>query len=143
MLILDTDLVSILEGRETGARTRLRERLSQTDPSEQIAVTIISYEEQMRGWMTYLARAISVGQQVDAYGRLRRHVENYKAVTLLDFDAKSATAFQHLLKTRVRIGTMDLKIAAIALTNSATLLSRNLSDFEKVPGRLVEDWTRP
>ncbi len=29
---------------------------------------------------------------------------------------------------------MDLKIAAIVLTHDATLLSKNLSDFGKVPG---------
>jgi tRNA(fMet)-specific endonuclease VapC len=35
----------------------------------------------------------------------------------------------------------DLKIAAIALANDAILLSRNLSDFAKVSGLRVEDWT--
>jgi tRNA(fMet)-specific endonuclease VapC len=42
---------------------------------------------------------------------------------------------------KIRIGTMDLKIAAIALAHGATLLSRNLVDFKKVPGLTVEDWT--
>jgi tRNA(fMet)-specific endonuclease VapC len=35
---------------------------------------------------------------------------------------------------------MDLKIAATAIANNATLLSRNLKDFNKVPGLKVEDW---
>ena len=36
---------------------------------------------------------------------------------------------------------MDLKIAAIVLANDATLLTRNLGDFRKVPDLKAEDWT--
>ncbi len=35
---------------------------------------------------------------------------------------------------------MDLRIAAIALTNNALLLSADLDDFERVPGLKVENW---
>ena len=35
---------------------------------------------------------------------------------------------------------MDLKIAAIVIANEASLLSRNLMDFSKIPGLKVEDW---
>lgn len=41
---------------------------------------------------------------------------------------------------RVRIGTMDLRIASIVLAHHATLLSRNLRDFRLVPGLRVENW---
>jgi tRNA(fMet)-specific endonuclease VapC len=53
----------------------------------------------------------------------------------------AAEQFQRLQLLRLRIGTMDMKIAAIALANDATLLTRNLADFGKVPGLRVEDWT--
>lgn len=53
----------------------------------------------------------------------------------------AAAEFERLRKQRIRIGTMDLKIAAIALANNATLLSKNLRDFGKVPGLKVEDWS--
>jgi tRNA(fMet)-specific endonuclease VapC len=37
---------------------------------------------------------------------------------------------------------MDLRVAAVALTLKATVLTRNLRDFEKVPGLIVEDWSK-
>jgi tRNA(fMet)-specific endonuclease VapC len=62
-------------------------------------------------------------------------------IPLLPFDNRAAAEFDRLRQSRIRIGTMDLKIAAIALANDATLLTRNLSDFRKVPGLRAEDWS--
>jgi tRNA(fMet)-specific endonuclease VapC len=47
-----------------------------------------------------------------------------------------------LRNARVRIDTMDLKIASTALVRQALLLSANLRDFRKVPGLRVESWLR-
>jgi tRNA(fMet)-specific endonuclease VapC len=140
MLVLDTDHMSVLERSDHHASATLRERLSTLPPVE-VATTIISYEEQMRGWMAYIARTRSMTQQVEAYRRLLRHLDNYRRVPVLAFDAQAAIEFQRLRRARVRIGTMDLKIAAIVLSQSATLLSKNLADFGKVPDLRVEDWT--
>lgn len=106
-----------------------------------MVVTIISFEEQMRGWLAYLARARTVPRQVEAYARLRRMVENYRYIPILDFDSAAAAEFQRLTRSRVRIGGMDLKIAAIVLARGATLVTRNTSDFRQVPGLNVADWT--
>lgn len=140
MLVLDTDHMSLLEWGGEGSAA-LRERLADVSPDE-VATTIISYEEQMRGWMAYLARAIAVDQQVKAYQRLRRHLDNYRQIAVLDFDRLAASELQRLKRARIRIGTMDLKIAAIVLSRDATLLSRNLVDFRRVPGLNVEDWSK-
>ena len=37
--------------------------------------------------------------------------------------------------------SMDLRIAAITIARDALLISKNLTDFRKVPGLRVEDWT--
>jgi tRNA(fMet)-specific endonuclease VapC len=142
MVILDTDHLSVLERREQPALGRLLNRLANLPPSE-VATTVISYEEQMRGWMAYLAQARSMVQQIAAYSRLLSHLENYRRIPVLGFDEAAAMEFQRLRRRRLRIGTMDLKIAAIVLSHDATLLSRNLSDFNQVPELHVEDWTSP
>jgi tRNA(fMet)-specific endonuclease VapC len=138
-LVLDTDHMSLLEwGSEEAAP--LRERLADCEEGD-VATTIVSYEEQMRGWMAYLARARSLDKQVEAYRRLRSHLDNYRQIPVLDFDDQAAGIYLELRRARIRIGTMDLKIAAIVMSRDATLLSRNRRDFAKVPGLKVEDWT--
>jgi tRNA(fMet)-specific endonuclease VapC len=140
MLVLDTDHMSLLEWGG-GDSMVLREQLADVAPG-QVVTTIISYEEQVRGWMAYLARARSLEQQVEAYHRLRRQLENYRQIPVLDFDQHAAAEFQRLRRMKPRIGTMDLKIAAIVLAHDATLLSRNVTHFRQVPELRIEDWTR-
>jgi tRNA(fMet)-specific endonuclease VapC len=139
MFVLDTDHMSLLEWDSAGA-FRLRERLAEIDPAE-VATTIVSYEEQVRGWMAYISRAKTIDQHVEGYRRLRSHLENYRQIPVLDFDRNAASRYEGLRRARIRIGAMDLKIAAIVLASDATLLSRNLVDFGQVPGLKVEDWT--
>jgi tRNA(fMet)-specific endonuclease VapC len=90
--------------------------------------------------MAYIARARTVAQEIEAYARLKRHLRNFRNILVLDFDERAAVEYQVLRRLRIRIGTMDLKIAAIALAHDATLLTMNLSDFRMVPGLKVADW---
>jgi tRNA(fMet)-specific endonuclease VapC len=141
MVVLDTDNVSLLERRATSPEGRiLAERLDPIAASEQ-ATTVISYEEQLRGWLAVLAKARSMAHQIDAYRRLKRQLENYCGILVLDFDETAATIFKRLKQSKLRVRTMDLKIAAITLAHNATLLTRNTTDFRKVPGLKFEDWT--
>lgn len=138
-LVLDTDHMSLLEWGSDEAAP-LRERLAECDEGN-VATTIVNYEDQMRGWMAYIAGARSLAKQVEAYRRLRAHLENYRQIPVLDFDAAAAGIYEQLRRSRIRVGTMDLKIAAIAISVDATLLTRNKRDFANVPGLKVEDWT--
>jgi tRNA(fMet)-specific endonuclease VapC len=108
--ILDTDHLSIAD-RDTVEAFNLGRRLAAV-PSGEVAVTVVTYEEQMRGWLAYIARAHTTEQQVEAYRRLRVHIERFRHIPLVDFDEKAAAAFERLRQARLRIGAMDLKIAA-------------------------------
>ena len=139
MLILDTDVLTIIQRRRGIEYTRLARRLNQVD--DDVAVTIVSFEEQMRGWLTYISRAKNETHEIEGYARLKALLEDFQTRPVLDYDAKATVAFRELVSQRVRIGTMDLKIAAIALSHDALLITRNVRDFVKVPGLSVEDWT--
>jgi tRNA(fMet)-specific endonuclease VapC len=140
VIILDTDILTIVQ-RGTGREySHLIERLDAA-PSQPVCVTIISFEEQMRGWLAFIARAKTVERQVGRYAKLRSLLEDFQTRPVLDFDDAALAEFQRLTAQRTRIGTMDLKIAAIALVHEAILISQNLVDFRRVPNLNVEDWT--
>jgi tRNA(fMet)-specific endonuclease VapC len=112
------------------------ERSDDTD----FALTPITLEEQTRGWLAKIHRADPVHGEVPFYALLVDLFHFVAAWPIAPFDSAAAETFERLRRERVRIGSMDLKIAAIALTQDALLLSANLRDFRQVPGLRVEDW---
>ena len=139
MIVLDTDVLSRVQRGDGPAYDRLALRLDAAD--DDVAVSIVSFEEQMRGWLAYIARSKSLNQQVEGYTKLHALLDDFATRPILDFDQDAAAEFERLLRLKVRIGTMDLRIAAITIAQNGLLLSKNLTDFRKVPGLRVEDWT--
>jgi tRNA(fMet)-specific endonuclease VapC len=72
---------------------------------------------------------------------LERHLQAFCAIPVLGFSDAAAIEFANLRKQHRRTGTMDLKIAAITLTQNAMLLTRNSSDFRGIARLRFEDWT--
>jgi len=140
MVVLDTDHLTLMQEEESAAKARLRARLKEIDSGD-IATTIVTYEEQMRGWLAFKARAKNLSKEIAAYAKLRKHIDYYRTINVLDFDEEAAAELQRLRHLKIRVGTMDLKISAITIIQGATLLTRNLVDFRKVPGLKAEDWT--
>ena len=139
MIILDTDHISALQYRGSPKAFTLQARL-ETLSSDEIATTVITVEEQTRGWLGLIRRHPDVHRQVAYYERLVRLFDFFTEWQILPFDPRAADEFKRLRRQGVRIGTMDLKIASIVLVHGSTLLSRNSRDFQQVPGIQVEDW---
>jgi tRNA(fMet)-specific endonuclease VapC len=142
MLVLDTDVFTLVQYARSEEYARLVARLAGTNPDD-VAVTVVSFEEQTRGWLAQVAKAKTAEKLSAAYVRLRNLLEHSCRRRVLDFDPAAAGRYQELQKAKLKVGTMDLRIAAIVMAHDALLLSRNLSHFRKVPGLRVEDWTTP
>jgi tRNA(fMet)-specific endonuclease VapC len=142
MIILDTDTLSIAQYPDSEHAKRFDARIAELPDSEPASTTIISYEEQTRGWFAYMAKAHSMPQQIDAYDKLHSHLLRFRRMNVLRFDHTAAVNSDHLRSLKLHVGTMGFKIAAIALANSALLLTRSLKDFRKIPNLRVEDWTQ-
>jgi tRNA(fMet)-specific endonuclease VapC len=140
MILLDTDHLTLIKYVESERGRRLADRLRALPAAEIVGVAIVSVEEQVRGWLAPMAKERQVIRQVPAYSALVGLFEYFQKYTIVPFDERAAGEFESLRSAKLRLGTMDLKIAATALANQATLLSANRSDFERVPGLRVENW---
>ncbi len=138
--LLDTDHLSILQ-RQAGAEyARLSAWMGQFTPAD-FACCVVSLHEQVVGAHAFLNQAKNTSGLIRGYQLLERLPRDYLTFALLPFDTPAATVYDGLLAQRLRVGTMDLRLAAIALSRHLTVLTRNLGDFGRVPGLQVEDRT--
>jgi tRNA(fMet)-specific endonuclease VapC len=136
LFILDTDHLSLYQ---RAAEPLLSKILSH--PPDELAITIITVEEQLRGRLAQIRKATTGAQLNECYRWLGETVDQLARLPVIHFDAKAATVYEVLLLQKVRIGTQDLRIAAIILSQNAVLLTRNRQDFSRVPGLHLDDWT--
>ena len=115
-------------------------RIAQVSRAD-LAFCIVSFHEQILGCHAYIAKAKTSPDVVRGYLMFDRILSAFAAAVVLPFDTKASTVFDALVGRRVRIPTMDLRIAAIALSQGLRLLTRNARDFGKVPQLVIEDWT--
>jgi tRNA(fMet)-specific endonuclease VapC len=137
--ILDTDHVSLLETGHLACTKRLN-----LVGYEQVATTTVTVEERLQGWLGAVRHA-SAPNQADrliwAYAGLRKTVQYVNGFVILDWTEAASRKFFELRQEKVRIGTQDLRIAAIALAADAVVVTRNRKDFAQVPGLQIEDWS--
>jgi len=138
-VILDTDHLTIVQQRGPESE-RLVSRLDRLAPDD-VATSIVSFQEQVQGWMALLNQSRDPEEIVHAYAKLDEVRRGFQKMNVLAFSEAAQECFTSLRKQCRRLGTLDLRIAAIALTTDSTLFRRNLRDFRQVPGLQLEDWT--
>jgi tRNA(fMet)-specific endonuclease VapC len=139
LFILDSDHVSLLlEGNES-IRRRKQQSLGE------VATSIITVQEVFNGWVSRINARESLQNPVPLYSRLWRTTEYFKDATIANYDDDAHVVYQRLLKENPALRKnrlqRDMRIAAIALSLSATVVTRNQRDFGLVPGLSLVDWT--
>jgi tRNA(fMet)-specific endonuclease VapC len=66
-------------------------------------------------------------------------LRSFRALSITDAVAAEFDRLRRVKRLK-KIGRGDLLIAAVALASRATLVTRNVKDFETVPGLKVENW---
>ena len=136
--VLDTDHVTLLQHDHPHVSRRFA-----AVASSDVAVAVISAEEQIRGRLNIIRKYGTTARQVQAYIAFRTTLDFFNRITLLDFDQAAYTHYEPLRQQKIRIGSQDLRIAAIVLATNGILVTRNARDFGQVPGLTITDWSLP
>lgn len=135
LYIFDTDHVTLHQHGNAPVLAIMR-----AHSPENIALTIVTLEEQMRGRLAVLNRR---GADLSlAYSQLHATAEYFCGLTILPFGAGAMEHYQRLRSQKIRVGALDLRIASIVLENNGILITRNRRDFERIPGLKMEDWSQ-
>jgi tRNA(fMet)-specific endonuclease VapC len=134
--LLDTDTLSLLEQGHPHVLQQVNSH-SATD----LALSAISIQEQMQGFLASLLRARNRQQIALAYDRLvTRLLPVWSRFVVLPFPETAILRFEQLRSLRLNVGLMDLRIAAVALENALIVVTRNQRDFGRVAGLTTADW---
>ena len=138
LYVLDTDHLSLYRYGHLEVSAHI-----EATPADQLAVTIITIEEQLRAWYTQVRRARGRDRLARAYQGLFEVAETAKYIRVLPFTSRAVERYLDLRSQLPRVGKMDLSIAAIALEYDGIVVTRNRRDFEQVPHLQLEDWSQP
>ena len=139
MFLFDTNHISVWQRGEGAHYERLCAHL-ENFIGDQIFVCIVSFHEMVNGWNAYSVKKRSSESLVRTYFEFENILRDFSVMQLLSFDRKAAEVFDELNQQRLRVGSMDLRIAAIAIANQMTLITQNTVDFERIPGLSIQDW---
>lgn len=138
--LFDTDHLSVLQRPLSADYLILTARTGLYQQSD-FAASIVSFHEQVIGCHALLNRARRDSELIRGYEILEDILRGYSKIIVLPYDAAAIATFDKVAPLKPRTATMDLRIAATAVTHGLTLLSRNRADFAGIPGLIVEDWT--
>ncbi|HYV37443.1 MAG TPA: type II toxin-antitoxin system VapC family toxin [Gemmataceae bacterium] len=135
--ILDTDIMTLYQhGHPRVVHNVL------AHPAAQLAIAVISVEEELTGWYTKLRQARKRDQIARVYQRLASAVPFFARFQILSFTEAAIMRYESLRAVHRNVGKNDLRISAIALENGATVVTRNLRDFKHIAGLAIEDWAK-
>jgi len=137
MIVFDTDTLTLYFRNHR----RVLERVQQE--TAQIAITIVTLIETLRGRFDSLLKAADGAELQRGQERLDEAQGDLARIPkVLLIDSAVAAEFDGLRQSKKlrKVGRADMLIAAIALANRATLVTRNVKDFRLVSGLRVENW---
>ena len=136
LFVLDTDILSHWQRGHAAVCARVS-----THSPQELAITVVTVQEQLDGWHSRLNRAKDRKRTADLYRHLADTVRFLSRVRILDYSEAAIDRHDALRAQKLNVRKMDLRIAAIILECGGTLVTSNTRDFCRVTGLSMEDWT--
>jgi tRNA(fMet)-specific endonuclease VapC len=136
--ILDTDHVSLALRGHPSVNALIEQR------DLEVATTVITAQELFNGWVVRINDPRLSNELVPLYASFLRMLDFLRRIQIIGFDDAANRQYQKLLlnpSLRKKRLQEDLKIAAIALSTGAIVVTRNQRDFSLVKELRIEDWT--
>lgn len=109
----------------------------------QLNLSIISIDEVVQGWQKVIRGAKSPSDLSKYYTRYTDTIRAIQPFQLLSFEEAAIHRFQLLKSMKLNVGANDLRIGSIAFVRQMVVATRNLRDYGRIPGLILEDWTNP
>ena len=141
MRVLDTDIATLLYYGRNDAVNRAYNNARQIDA---IHITLVSWVELLRGRLEAVRKAADGVEWLESQKRLDGTRDWLDGFEIVPITTQAANHYDRLRKDKKMrsFGHADLLIACIALAHNATLVTRNVKDFAKVPSLKIENWAK-
>jgi tRNA(fMet)-specific endonuclease VapC len=136
VFVLDSDVLTLFQR----GHQRVLDQILAHKPHD-VVTTVVSLDEILSGWYTQARKAKTPDDQAIASVRFAQAWNAIRIFRAIAMDRPAIDRFRALLTLKLRVGRNDLRIAAIALEAGATLVTRNLRDFRRIPSLTCEDWS--
>src|SRR5262245_17708958 len=139
MTAFDSDILTeLLDGNPVYVQ-----QAAAIDPADQ-AVPAVVAGEILRGRLNAIRQAEAGRGKISvelAYRLFVGSLTGIAAYQFLSYTTAAEGLFKQWRAAKLRVGSQDLRIAAICIDHGAKLITRNARDYALVPGLNLEVWT--
>ena len=138
MIIFDTDKLTHFSFGRQSVKANIAKH-----PNEIFAVTIITWNEALRGRSDAILKAADAAQlklSMVNFAKTRQVLDVFDVIDVEDVAAQHFDRIREQKKLKMR--RPDMLIACIALATNSLLVTGNTKDYQAVAGLKLADWSK-
>ncbi|CAN5261970.1 hypothetical protein BH11PLA2_BH11PLA2_32170 [soil metagenome] len=139
MIAVDSDILTLVAHGHPGTLVQW----NAVTPADR-GLPVVVADEATRGRLSLIRQAEAAQAKISlprAYALFQETLDMIAQLVSLPYTDAAESLFQQWRQAKIRIGTNDLRVAAVAVANNAKLVTRNARVLQQVPGLQLEIWS--